>query len=292
MHDIKNQNGIRSRIIRGLGMPGLCNTPMGRLAEREAKHLHNREKLCILVRVPICLILKMTDMSKKGKRMNIAIIFDSMEDNSITPETMLCGQEMYLYCVKQVLIHPAIDAIIMAWREKETAKNAYERITQWKEAGLITEEKEIRILHGTENIQEIFAYLGKSLPAKINTYVLHSIRYPLITQEMIDCVLQNVETNGIAVTTQRSDDELVTGHDQRILSNADYRIIKYPAAIQGNNIVLESLWSFPNILQKMADCHPVMCETENRNIAIACPEDWELAEAVIKIKNDREGAYL
>lgn len=215
--------------------------------------------------------------------MNIAILFDSMEDNSITPETLLCGQEMYLYSVKQMLIHPDIDAIIMAWREKETAKNAYERITHWKEAGLIMKEKEIRILHGTQNIQEILAYLDKSLREEINTYVLHSIRYPLLTQEMIDRVLKNAETNGIAVTTQQPDEELVTGHDQRSLSQADYRIIKYPVAIRNDHVALESLWSFPNILQKIADCHPVMCETESRNIAIACPEDRELAEAVIQI---------
>lgn len=231
-------------------------------------------------------------MSKKGKRMNIAILFDSMEDNSITPETLLCGQEMYLYSLKQMLIHPDIDAIVMAWGQKETAKDAYERITQWKEAGQITKEKEIRILYGTQNVQEVLAYLGKSIHEQINTYVLHSIRYPLLTQEMIDHVLQNVETNGIAVTTQQSDEELVTGHDQRSLSQTDYRIIKYPAAIRSNHVALESLWSFSNILQKIADCHPVMCETKSRNIAIACVEDRELAEAVIKIKNDREGAHL
>ena len=138
--------------------------------------------------------------------MNVAILFDGTEAMEVRADMLLAGKKLYSYSLKAFYLHPVIDYIVILWSGCKVGLQIEKDIERWKaEYGV---DKPVRVESGTVDLRHIrFPFSGDLNGIekwKIDLYVLHDVRYPFVTMDMICRVTQKAAIYGAAVLSDKS----------------------------------------------------------------------------------------
>lgn len=210
--------------------------------------------------------------------MNIAILFDSGEDDSPLKAFQINGRLMYFYPLEALYTSPEIDEVLLAMAYPESVPGVMEAVEKWEAELHIN--KPIRVYRGIRSLDQIWLSILQDIGTCPDVIVLHDLRYPAVTEQEIKAVVEKAAAGDVAVTTKAvpDDEQLLTsvnGH----LTLIDHAYTGcYPAALPGKSKVLMSLNSYRHILEELGYCEPVMCPAEKVCGPVYTEEELERIE--------------
>lgn len=218
--------------------------------------------------------------------MNVAVLFDSVEDGEVRADALLVGKRLYSRSLKVFYLHPCIDHIVMVWHGSENVMDVERHIKNWKvEYGI---DKPVRICRGKEELRKAMELENDGRGRRdVELYVLHDIRYPLVTADMIYRVAEKAALYGVAVTAEEIRDDLVVWKEQRALDVGKFRYAKYPVAVRAGDGEPEDVIGVmgDRILEKCIECKPFLCRQENKNPFVSTWNEARIAEADLQVSN-------
>ena len=224
-------------------------------------------------------------LQKREMIMNVAILYDTAWEAE-KAQQLLAGEPIFAYSLKQCYQHPEIDGIAVILGEKEEA--VINCVNSIKEENAV--EKPIWIFPAKTRLQTILSELPEKITEQIELYLLHDIRYPFVTKEMIDKVLQKAAMHGNAAVMVRPSEQLFVQTDtatEGAREELEYNTLcfmKYPAAIRGDSQALSKLEQQENVLKMLGTEKAHQCEINGRYVKVCTKEDTELAEAILRIR--------
>lgn len=198
--------------------------------------------------------------------MNVAVLYDSVEDGEAREDALFAGKELYSRSLKVFYLHPCINYIVIIWYGSEKMMDAEKYIQNWKaEYGV---DKPVRICRGNEELWQVMELeKGGRGRRNVELYVLHDIRYPFVTTEMIYRVAEKAALYGVAVTVEEIKDDLVVWREQRELDTGNLRYVKYPVAVRAGHREMKEVMGImtDRILEKCIKCKPFLCSQKDKN---------------------------
>lgn len=210
--------------------------------------------------------------------MNVAVLFDT-EPKLYKERALLAGEELFWYSFRQCYQHSEIDCIGTIGLDTEMVMHYVD---------------DLKNKMSTEKPVEIFSDRSEWKEKKdAELYLFHDIRYPLVTKEMIDRVLQKAAFYGSAVIAEPLSEEILAVNAEK--ENASFEeldknkicIMKYPAAVRCDSAVFEEwnkILKIDDWLRVLGKERAHLCKTEKYYHKVCTKEEAELAEAIMKIR--------
>lgn len=218
--------------------------------------------------------------------MNTAVLYDANQKAQAGFAELLAGRPLYSYSLKRFYLHSNIDSIVFVWGQEEASGQIIHDIETWKKEYGIS--KPVWIFHEAETLSKIVRQLKKKDEEKTDLFILHDIRYPFVTDDMIHVVQQKAAVYGLAVMAECIDENISFAENmastsgQGRLEPENFCCMKFPAAVRSDNHLLQENIVLEKISQKIAENRPYLCRLSDRNPAVYSREELELAEAVMK----------
>lgn len=216
--------------------------------------------------------------------MNAAILFDTEADGEAGMDTLLAGKELYSYSLKTFYLHPCIDYIVIIRHGKGVIAHTDKYIECWKaEYGI---NKPIRVYQESQDLRKILDGMKRGGMFHIELYVLHDIRYPFVTPDMIYRTTEKAALYGIAVMAGEIRDDLVPYSGQEECGGhgmMGIRYARYPVAVRAGHGILDGLGEVAGVLQKCTAGKPYLCTSPDKNMFVGGLDGTELAEAVLRV---------
>jgi len=214
--------------------------------------------------------------------MNVAILFDGTEAMEVRADMLLAGKKLYSYSLKAFYLHPVIDYIVILWSGCKVGLQIEKDIERWKaEYGV---DKPVRVESGTVDLRHIrFPFSGDLNGIekwKIDLYVLHDMRYPFVTMDMICRVTQKAAIYGAAVLSEAVEDVMLVCSGQDVLEGGNLRYVKFPAAFRAEDEMLDILEDVAGALVKCAGVRAYLCDAMEWNPFVCTLEALEMAESI------------
>ena len=217
--------------------------------------------------------------------MNIAILYDAMENAEAGAEELLAGEPLFTHSLKQFYLHPCIDYVVMVWCETGIGSHAAQYMEQWgKSYGFM---KPFRQFYGEENLQCILSQMGRDEKEKADLYIFHDIRYPCVTSDMIYMVAQKAAVYGLAVTAGCMDENIVLASENKYIGRS-FRYVRYPIAMAFNHKLKGKMGRKEEVLGLCCEERPYLCNAEGRNPIVYSGNDIELAEAMMAVEKGKD----
>lgn len=194
--------------------------------------------------------------------MNIAILFDSGEEDSPLKAFKINGRLMYLYPLEALYTSPEIDEVLLAMAYPESVPGVMEAVEKW--AADLHINKPVRIYRGIRSLNQIWLSILQDIGTCPDVIVLHDLRYPVVTEQEIKAVVEKAAAGDVAVTTKAvpDDEQLLTSVNGHLTLIDNAYTGCYPAALPGKSKALVSLDSYRHIPEEIGYYEPVMCPAE------------------------------
>lgn len=218
--------------------------------------------------------------------MNVAVLFNIADDREIGSDTELAGKELYRYALKTFYFHPCIDCIVLVLHDSENAAYAEKYIENWKAASGVG--KPVKIYSEIPVQRQVLPGGAEGNErVGVNLYVLHDVRYPFVSPEMIYRVVEKAALYGAAVTVGEVKDGLAACTGQEVSETEGLRYARYPAAVVAGYEMMKEPGGTEGILRKCAGYGSYLCGTHAWNPFISTWEAVEMAEAVLRMKREK-----
>lgn len=215
--------------------------------------------------------------------MNIAVLFNAAEDGDVGTDVLLAGKELYCYSLKTFYLHPCIDYIAVMWMDVENTGNIRGHIEKWRKES--STDKPVKIYQENQELWQILSEFERGMDENgkhdAGVYVLHDVRYPFVTANMIYKVVEKAALYGIAVTDGKVRDDLIVCLGQEMLLNEDLRYVKYPVAVQVGHKMLGRVTGIAALLDRCIEGKPYLCNWKDWNPLVSNDEDIKKAEAIL-----------
>lgn len=217
--------------------------------------------------------------------MKAAVLFDSAEEDTRRNRPKLCGQEIYLYALKTFYIHSDIDHIFYLCGYEDALAPMLRHISAWKrESGI---NKPVTVLRGIRSFTQIWPRIPRDGQGGPKLYVIHDVRFPMATGEMITDAVRMAQEYGVCMFSGDVEDELYQIDRGRLEVLRNTRYLRYPAAVAADSPALHRLDEPRLILEELAHYEPYLCEDTGENIPVYGRWDMEKAEAVMRSRDGR-----
>ncbi len=215
--------------------------------------------------------------------MNVAILYDAMENAEVGAGEMLAGEPLFSHSLKQFYLHPCIDYVVMVWGKSDMAVHAARYIELWGETYGVT--KPFRQFDGTDSLQYVLSEQEWLEREMAGLYIFHDIRYPCVTGNMIYTVAQKAAIYGLAVTAGNIDENTILISENKYMDE-NFRYVKYPVALAFEHKLRGKIDRKEDVLRLYSGERPYLCGTGERNRMVYSGDDIELLEAVIYREQD------
>lgn len=210
--------------------------------------------------------------------MNVAVLFDT-EQKLHREGNILAGKELFQYSFRQCYLNPEIDHVITVGLDEDAvfayADNLKKELLLEKPVSILSDKSAWREKDGAE------------------LYVFHDIRYPLVTGEMLNRVMQKAALYGSCITAEMSPEENLARNDGKgnasweALDTKQICMMKYPAAVRNDSAVFKEwnrILQIEDWLTVLGKQQPYLCEGGKHYRKVCTKEAAELAEAMLSIK--------
>lgn len=217
--------------------------------------------------------------------MNVAILYDAMENAEAGAGEILSGVHLFSHSLKQFYLHPCVDFLVTVWNGTDIGISAGQYIEQWKEEYGV--KKPFSQFCCADSLQRVFFKLERQEREKIDLYIFHDIRYPCVTSDMIYIVAQKAAVYGVAVTVSSIDENIVLTSENKY-ADEKFRYVKYPIAIASAHGLKEKIDQKKDVLSFFSRERPYLCSTDGKNPVAFSDDSIELIKAIMYRKQGRK----
>lgn len=214
--------------------------------------------------------------------MNLAILFDSCEEQMVMNPYLILDKSLYSYSLEAFYKCSNVDEIIILFKYPESGKQTRDCIVNLSNDSGI--DKRIHTYYGIRTMEQVWVYILQDLGVCPKTIFFHDFRVPIVKDSNINALIEKLSDNETAITCYTEDDENLYSID----SDGNLEVIKntyigcYPAAARGKASILKRLDAYENIPEEFGYSYPTICRTASRNIFVYTEEDCHKVESYIK----------